>query len=86
MAIDTKEHRLFIGCSNGLMLMMDYTNGKVVASVPIGQGVDANCFDPSTRLAFASGSAVPVQYRALGRPTVHSIGADGKHTVHNSGP
>jgi len=54
MAIDTKEHRLFIGCSNRLMIMMDYTNGKVVASVPIGQGVDANCFDPATRLAFAS--------------------------------
>jgi len=54
MAIDTKNHRLFIGCSNKLMVMMDCTNGKVVAAVPIGPGVDANAFDPGTGLAFAS--------------------------------
>jgi DNA-binding beta-propeller fold protein YncE len=54
MAIDVKNHRLFIGCHNGKMVMMDNTNGKVVATVPIGEGVDANAFDPGTRLAFAS--------------------------------
>jgi DNA-binding beta-propeller fold protein YncE len=54
MAIDPKNHRLFIGCSNRLMVMMDDTNGKVVTTVPIGPGVDANAFDPGTGLAFAS--------------------------------
>lgn len=54
MAIDVDHHRLFIGCHNKNMVMMDNTNGKVVATVPIGQGVDANAFDPATRLAFAS--------------------------------
>lgn len=34
--------------------MMDYTTGKVVATVPIGAGVDANAFDPGTQLAFSS--------------------------------
>ena len=34
LAIDTKNHRLFIGASNKLMLMMDSTNGKIVAQVP----------------------------------------------------
>ena len=53
MAIDLLNHRLFIGCDN-LMVMMDSTNGKVVATVPIGAGVDANRFDPGTKLAFAS--------------------------------
>jgi len=33
---------------------MDSTTGKVVATVPIGAGVDANAFDPSTKLAFSS--------------------------------
>jgi hypothetical protein len=33
---------------------MDSTNGNVVASVPIGQGVDATKFDPGTQLAFCS--------------------------------
>ena len=54
MAIDVKHHRLFIGCRNGMMVMMDSTDGTVLASVPIGQGVDANAFDPGTQLAFAS--------------------------------
>ncbi|HUA39654.1 MAG TPA: YncE family protein [Candidatus Sulfopaludibacter sp.] len=54
MAIDVKNHRLFLGCHNKLMVMMDSASGKVLASVPIGQGVDANAFDPETRLAFAS--------------------------------
>jgi YVTN family beta-propeller protein len=54
MAIDMAHHRLFIGCRNGKMLMMDSINGKVLASVPIGQGVDADEFDPGTGFAFAS--------------------------------
>ncbi|HWX18775.1 MAG TPA: cytochrome D1 domain-containing protein [Candidatus Binatia bacterium] len=54
MAFDPEHHRLFLGCGNKLMVMMDSTNGKVVANVPIGDGVDANSFDPGTQLAFAS--------------------------------
>lgn len=53
MAIDLQNHRLFIGCDN-LMVMMDSVTGKVVGTVPIGAGVDANRFDPGTKLAFAS--------------------------------
>jgi DNA-binding beta-propeller fold protein YncE len=54
MAIDLEHHRLFIGCANKLMVMMDSSNGKVVATVPIGGRVDANAFDPGTQLAFSS--------------------------------
>ena len=54
MAVDLENHRLFLGCGNQLMVMMDSTSGKVVATVPIGKGVDANAFDPGTRLAFSS--------------------------------
>ena len=55
MAIDLAHHRIFCGCGGSrTMVMMDYTNGKVLASVPIGDGVDANAFDPETQLAFAS--------------------------------
>src|SRR5947199_120926 len=54
MAIDLEHHRLFIGCHNKLMEMIDSNNGKVIASVPIGEGVDANAFDPGTRFAFSS--------------------------------
>jgi DNA-binding beta-propeller fold protein YncE len=54
MAIDVAHQRLFAGCHNQLMAVVDYTNGKVVATIPIGKGIDANRFDPGTGLAFAS--------------------------------
>jgi DNA-binding beta-propeller fold protein YncE len=54
MAFDAAHHRLFIGCHNKQMVMLDTTTGKVVGAVPIGDGVDANAFDPGTQLAFAS--------------------------------
>jgi YVTN family beta-propeller protein len=54
MAFDAAHKHLFIGCHNKWMEMIDATNGKVVAKVPIGDGVDANAFDPATQLAFSS--------------------------------
>ena len=54
LAFDEKHHRLFLGCHNNLMLMMDSISGKVLATVPIGAGVDASAFDPGTQLVFAS--------------------------------
>jgi hypothetical protein len=54
MAIDRAHGRLFVGCSNKLMAVVDASNGKVVTTLPIGQGVDANAFDPGTGLAFSS--------------------------------
>jgi hypothetical protein len=54
MAFDPTTHRLFIGCDNKLMLMLDSTNGKVIYSAPVGEGVDSTWFDPTTKLAFTS--------------------------------
>lgn len=54
MAIDSLHHRLFIGCGNKLMAVVNTENGKVIATLPIGDGVDANGFDPGTGLAFSS--------------------------------
>ena len=54
LAIDRAHHVLFSGCRNKLMAISDATNGALVTTVPIGQGVDACRFDPGTQLAFAS--------------------------------
>jgi YVTN family beta-propeller protein len=54
IALDAAHHRLFSACHNKMMEMLDTTNGKVVASVPIGAGVDGCAFDDATQLAFAS--------------------------------
>ncbi len=54
LAIDREHHRLFSGCHNHMMAISDGEAGKVIATVPIGAGVDANRFDPGTGLAFSS--------------------------------
>jgi DNA-binding beta-propeller fold protein YncE len=53
MAIDSATHRLFIGTTK-FLVMMDSTNGKVVATAPICIGTDSTWFDPGKKLAFAS--------------------------------
>jgi DNA-binding beta-propeller fold protein YncE len=54
MAIDPAHHRLFSGCRSGVMAISDYAAGKVVATVPIGTGVDGAGYDPVSGDAFAS--------------------------------
>jgi len=54
LAADWASRRLFAGCDNNIMAVIDADSGKVTATVPIGEGVDANAFDPETKLAFAS--------------------------------
>jgi outer membrane protein assembly factor BamB len=54
MAIDTGHHRLFSGCRSGVMAVSDYTAGKVVATVPIGTGVDGAGYDAASGDAFVS--------------------------------
>src|SRR5215472_12003120 len=54
MAIDTTHHRIFSGCRSGVMAISDYQAGKVVATVPIGKGVDGAGYDPGAADAFAS--------------------------------
>ncbi len=54
LAIDRKNRRLFVGCDNKMMAVVDADTGKVLATPAIGEGVDATAFDPETGLAFAS--------------------------------
>src|SRR5882672_1234860 len=76
MAIDTAHHRLFSGCRSGLMAVSDYQTGKVVATLPIGTGVDGAGFDAASGDAFAS--------NADGTLTViHQDSPDRYHVVEN---
>jgi len=54
LAIDAEHEILIVGCHNKMMAFVDGNSGHVIGTVPIGQGVDANRFDPETGLAFAS--------------------------------
>lgn len=52
--IDRKNKRVFVGCGNKMMAAVDYTTGKVVATVPTGDGTDATSFDPGLAYVFTS--------------------------------
>jgi DNA-binding beta-propeller fold protein YncE len=54
LAIDVEHHRLFAGCDNKMMAVVDSDSGKVVTTVPIGEGVDAGRFNPKTQEVFMS--------------------------------
>ena len=55
LAIDAKTNVLFVACRNpATMTMMNANTGKILDSVPIGQGVDGATFNPKTREAFSS--------------------------------
>jgi DNA-binding beta-propeller fold protein YncE len=54
MAVDQKNARLFIGCANRRMVILDSNDGRVIGSVPIGRGPDDSAYDPETGLVYIS--------------------------------
>ena len=54
MDMDREHDRVFIGCRSGLFAVVDGATGKIVATQPIGLGVDALEFDPKTALIYVS--------------------------------
>ncbi|MGD0053732.1 MAG: YncE family protein, partial [Vulcanimicrobiaceae bacterium] len=54
LSMDMKNRRLFAGCHNKLLAVVDPDAGKVVKTLPIGAGVDATAFDAGAGLAFSS--------------------------------
>jgi len=61
MALDEGDHRLFVGCRDGRMVVVDTTNGAELQALPITKGTDDMVFDvPSKRIYVASDGAVDV--------------------------
>ncbi len=54
LAIDIKTKRLFAGCGNKLLVVMDARNGKIIKELPIGGGCDGVAFDNASQLIFSS--------------------------------
>jgi YVTN family beta-propeller protein len=54
LAMDLEHRRLFSGCDNKMVAVVDAGTGKVIATPEIGDGVDANGFDPGTGFVFSS--------------------------------
>ncbi len=54
LSMDRQHRRLFSGCGNKLMIVLDADSGTVLAKLPIGEGVDATAYDAAAGLAFSS--------------------------------
>jgi len=54
LAMDRVARRLFVGCHNKTLLVVNADTGKPVGQVPIGAGVDATTFDADRQLVFSS--------------------------------
>lgn len=54
LCFDKTTNRLFAGCGNKLLAVVDASNGKVIATLPIGDGCDGSGFDQETKNIFTS--------------------------------
>jgi len=54
LALDNKNHRLFVVCDNKLMIIIDALKGNVISTLPIGDRVDGVAFDPVKNYAYSS--------------------------------
>jgi DNA-binding beta-propeller fold protein YncE len=76
LGLDAARHRVFSGCHNKIMTVLDVNADKVIAAVPIGAGVDGNGFDPGSGLAFSAnggdGTLTVVHESSPGKFTVET--------------
>jgi DNA-binding beta-propeller fold protein YncE len=64
LAIDLANRRLFAGCNNEKMSVLDADSGKIIQTLPIGVHVDATAYDPRTKLIFnANRSSVTIMHQ-----------------------
>jgi DNA-binding beta-propeller fold protein YncE len=54
LALDAAHHRLFAGCHDKKLQVLDSETGKIVATLPIGEGVDADFYDAKEGHVFVS--------------------------------
>ena len=73
LAIDITGQRLFAGCGNKVMAVVDARSGRTIGTAPIGGGVDGAKYDSGTHLGFAScgeGVLTIIGQGAGGKPEV----------------
>jgi len=70
LAIDSQKGRLFAGCGNAKMAIVELASGKLLATVPIGKRCDGVAFDPVGGVAVSAngeGTLTVVRETAAGR-------------------
>jgi DNA-binding beta-propeller fold protein YncE len=74
LALDNKTHRLFIGCRNPQkLIVMSAKDGKILADLPIGAGVDATEFDAGHAFASCGDGSLTVVGEKSGKFAVEQV-------------
>jgi DNA-binding beta-propeller fold protein YncE len=73
MAFDRNNRRLFIGCRNRVMAVMDADSGKVITTLPIGDHVDASAFDADLKLVLNSNGEGTITVIRQDGPDTYSV-------------
>jgi YVTN family beta-propeller protein len=73
LTMDRGANRLFAGCANEKMIVLNAENGKITQTFTIGKGVDADDFDPFTKLAFSA--------NGVGNVTILQETTEGKYRI-----
>jgi hypothetical protein len=75
MAYDEANHRLFVACRSGGIVVLDTQSGKELSVLPITKGVDDLVFDAASKRLYASCDGdvslyqqnTPDSYKLLGK-------------------
>ncbi len=54
LSMDRKTNRLFAGCDNKMLIVLDAESGKVVSTPAIGNGCDGTAYDPELHYVYSS--------------------------------
>jgi DNA-binding beta-propeller fold protein YncE len=74
LAFDRKHHVLFATCHNpATMVILNSDTGKILETLPIGQGTDGAAFNPNTMEAFSSGGGGELTIIKENSPTSFSV-------------
>jgi len=75
LAMDEANHRLFVGCRSEMMVVLDSTSGKEIATFPLSKGIDGMIFEPASKRIYAEANTGaidvfeeidPDHYKSLG--------------------
>ncbi len=82
MALDEANHRLFVACRSGHIVVFDSETGKEMSTLPIAKGVDDLVYDPGRKRLYAACDGVvdvfeqrdPDHYQSLGKIATGPVG------------
>lgn len=76
LALDETDHRLFVGCRSGSIVIFDTLTGKEMRAIPIGQGLDDLVFDAASKRLYApcGGSGTIDVYKVVDAAHYRSLG------------